>query len=377
MRVAAHVAIAARRDYGAHPKGQPLAKSRERALNESGRACVAASSGGSSLSDMQASPADDDGWGAESAAKAAYTAPHMPLSSSTHAGSLSKLAGSRVSASTTLMGTEGLQLVTNAALTAQQSSHLSADVLQVPMQSRHDLLHSLSSSVTPPRHHLTQADILEQNLSDSHGRSSRISLPANQAQEQLTEQHLHEIQQCHHASRGVPEAAPVFNGNTGEKSICRASLRAGRPSGPTSEEDSALVQLSKLQQASTSSCKEAGTDRGFVQGTAQSCAEPSGGNAIGAPLGAQGVSCQSIVLSELERLERMKVSSQQQAAPHRVSQSSEDVSADMLLARKLQEEELRWHQMHSRASAAQTVKRKLKKEATLDAFLKKPALGRK
>ena len=377
MRVAALVAIAARRDYGAHPKGQPLAKSHERALNETSRACVAASSGGSSLPDMQASPADDDGWGAESAARAAYTAPHMPMSSSTHAGSSSMLAGSGFLASSTSMGTEGLQSRANAALNAQQISHLSADVLQLPMQSRHDPLHSLSSSVAPPRHLLRQANMLEHNSSDLHGSLNCISLPANQAQEQLTEQRQHEIQQCHQASRGVPEAAPVSNGDMGEEPICKGAWGAGRPSGPTSNVDSALVKLSKLQQASTSSCREAGTDREFVQGTVQSSAEPSDENAISAPLGAQGASCQSVLLSELERLERMKVSGQHQAAPQWVSQSPEDVSADMLLARKLQDEELRWHQMHSRVSAAQTLKRKLKKETTLDAFLKKPALGRK
>ena len=377
MRVAAHVAIAARRDYGAHPKGQPLAKSHERALNESSRACVAASSGGSSLSDMQASPADDDGWGAESAARAAYTAPHMPLSSSTYAGSSAMLAGSRFLASSTSMGTEGLQSKANAALTARQNSYVSADVLQLPMQSRHDPLHSLSSSVMPPRHLSIQANMPEHNLSDLHGKASRISLPADQAQKQLTEQHQHEIQQCQHASRGVPEAARVSDGNMGEKQICKGAWRAGNPSGVISNVDGALVKLSKLQQASTGSCKEAGTERGFAQGTVQPSAEPSNGNAVSTLLGAQGASCQSIVSSELERLERMKVSGQHQAAPQWVSQSSEDVSADMLLAQKLQEEELRWHQMHSRASAAQTLKRKLKKETTLDAFLKKPALGRK
>ena len=285
------------------------------------------------------------------------------------------LAGSGFLASSTSMGTGGLQSRANAALTTQQNSRLSADVLQLPMQSRHD--RSLSSSVMPPRHLLKQANMLEHNPSDSHGYSSRISLPADQAQEQLTEQRQHEIQQCHQASRGVSEAATASDGKMGEESICKGAWRAGRPSGPTSDVDSAFVKLSTLQQASASSCKEAGTDRGFVQGTVQSSAEPSDGNAISARLGAQGASCQSIVSSELERLERMKVSGQHQAAPQWVSQSSEDVSADMLLARKLQEEELRWHQIHSRASAAQKLKRKLKKETTLDAFLKKPALGRK
>ena len=285
------------------------------------------------------------------------------------------LAGSGFLASSTSMGTGGLQSRANAALTTQHNSRLSADVLQLPMQSRHD--RSLSSSVMPPMHLSIQANMLEHNSSDSHGNASRISLPADQTQEQLTEQRQHEIQQSHQASRGVPEAATESNGSMGEEPICKGAWRVGRPSGPTSDVDSALVKLSKLQQASASSCKEAGTDRGFVQGTVQTSAEPSDGNAISAPLGAQGASCPSIIFSELEKLERMKVSGQHQAAPQRMSQSSEELSADMLLAQKLQEEELRWHQIHSRASAAQTLKRKLKKETTLDAFLKKPALGRK
>ena len=376
MRVAAHVAIAARRDYGANPKGQPLAKSHERALNESGKACMAVSaSGQSSLSDMQASPEDDDGWGAESAARAACIAPRMPLSSSIRAGSSSLLAGSSLLASSTLMGAEGSQPEANAAFTAEQKSHLSAKVHQLSTQVRHERHHSYSSSTTPPSRLLHEAHVHEHTTSELHGEPSRMSLPADQAKEQLPEQPQHESQQCHHASRVVLEAALVSEGNAGEEFMRRGAWRAGRPSAYTSDVDSNCVNLSKLQQASTSSCKEAGTDRGFVQGTMQSSPEPSDGNAAKPPLRSQEASCQNMVLSELEKLQRMGVSGQQQAAPQWVSQSSEVMSADMLLAQKLQEEELRWHQIHSRANAAQALKRKLK-ETTLDAFLKKPALRR-
>ena len=374
MRVAALVAITARRDYGANPKGQPLAKSHERALNESSRACMASSaSGGSSLSDMQASLAEDDGWGVESAARAAYTAPHVPLSSSIHAGSSSMLAGSGLSASSTSMSTEGLRSEAKAALTAEQKSHLSARVLQSSMQSRHNQLHSLTSRPTQPSNLLHEANMLEHFTFDLHGGPSCMSLLASQAKEQLPEQRQHESQQRHYASSGVSEAALASEGDTSEE-LMRG--QAGRPSASTSIVDSTPVKLLKLQQASTSSCKEAGTDRGFLRDAVQSSAEPSDRNATTTKLRSQEASWQDMVLSELEKLQRTGFGTRQQAAPQWVAQSAEDVSADMLLAQKLQEEELRWHQIHSRANAVQTVKRKLRKETTLDAFLKKPALGR-
>ena len=74
-------------------------------------------------------------------------------------------------------------------------------------------------------------------------------------------------------------------------------------------------------------------------------------------------------LSELQKLQALSDLSKQQA-PHWLPAGPEDLSADLRLAQKLQQEELRYHQLHSRADAE---KRKLKKETTLDAFFKRPA----
>ena len=210
--------------------------------------------------------------------------------------------------------------------------------------------------------------------SDSQCGPSGMSPLAVQATEQLPEQPKHESQQCHHASRGATEVALKSEGNTGVELMCKGPLQASRPSAPTSHGDGTLVKPLNLLQASISSSKEAGTDKGFVLGSAQVSREPSDRNAVSAPGRSQDASCQSMVLSELEKLQRMGLSGRQQAAPRWVPQSSDNVSADMLLAQKLQDEELRWHQIHSRANMAQPLKRKLKKETTLDAFLKKPAL---
>ncbi|CAL5220492.1 g2519 [Coccomyxa viridis] len=278
LRQTAQVAITARKDYGAVPKGQPLTKSHERALSEAAatRAAAASLANSASLSDEDALPEEDD-WGIESA-----PGPELPFSMP---NGRAVHTDSRLAHGSSIAGKPRL---------GEQLKSKDMKLQSGPSPLEHGMAKAVISSHKPLAAQ-TDGQRVQQDLelSDNMHLSSTdemlgIELPA---------------QYIDHSRSDASELA-------GEKQIRQTNQPNG---GDTMQHSSRLTELQKLQALSDAS---------------------------------------------------------KQQAPQWVGSSPADLSADLRLAQKLQQEELRWHQLHSRAD---TAKRKLKKESTLDAFFKKPA----
>lgn len=385
LRQAAQVAIIARKDYGAEPKGQPLAKSHERALSEAAAARLAAapSANSASLSDEDALPEEGD-WGMDAALECERPA-SMP-------GGRATSAGSRLTDSSSLathprwreqLRNTDATLQSNTS-TLQNSMPRSAELQAVPC--------------IPVADGQTQgqgfglSEVSHKTLDNSHANRVQNSPPAQPPPQKTDDQHT----SCHCA-------LPLLSVDDKRQDVQVLNpVNASRqPLAAQQESRQALQQLSNPCRRDVSLNDRLSAQR-TEQGKAdspqlvaeQQCEQSYGKDTLqhskhglGPPgptvdrtleyckVQAQGhdrhtsASCQSMRSSELQKLQALSDASDEQA-PQWVDSGPADLSADHRLAQKLQQEELRWHQLHSKAD---TAKRKLKKESTLDTFFKRPA----
>ena len=362
------MAISARRDYGARPKGQPLAKSHERALTEAGRTCPAALSAGSdSLSDDLASLEEDD-WGLNTAMGPdplmgpAYAASNLDMSEALgreHSRSMAWIPERANGQGDSSHAADGEQnLHADASIEALQGQHAAAAAMMLDASSA--AVHwEHSSQHHGQSHHSTAPEALRDPTQSK----------ALAAQDARADSYSHEKQ----ALQGTHSSAPASV--TTHQRLQDIEQHGAGPTNELSAPDSQIAQEAQHQsrasavvarstirgpEQSAGSAKAAGAS---TQGEVRRCAEQATA-ALARKSSDTGVS-----LSELQKLQAMSEDGQR-PAPNWALGDSDELSADLRLAKKLQREELRWHQIHSRAEAG---KRKLKREGTLDAFFKKPA----
>ena len=400
------MAISARKDYGAAPKGQPLAKSHERALKEASRAPAAAASPGSSgsLSDEGALPEEDE-WGIASAPGPEF-AVSRPGSKVGHPSSRS--------ANGSFLGVKAGPAEHMRSKDEKQQRGFPTLKPGSPSSSE---LQALSQNLTTgeqkQRQGFEQSGASYNDLDDSH--SSRV--PSNTVgQPPSQEIDKHNVQSSHHSAArplcGTVEMqqVPHLHAEGAKRSLYAAQqgskhmqqpaklsgdmdpcsshvLPAGRQSAQHDERScDGVAQLDTPNRSASQFLPVMGFDDSMVAHSEHGpslCGADASTPPDGRPVAAQNhdrhkgasveqnsiASSQGSGLSELQKLQALSDLSKQQA-PHWLPSGPEDLSADLRLAQKLQQEELRYHQLHSGADAA---KRKLKKEATLDAFFKRPA----
>ncbi len=408
MQQAARVAISARRDYGASPKGQPLAKSDERALNEASRGCPGAASTGNSvgLSDGDAFPEEDD-WGFDSA-----------------------------------MGPEHAVSMTGPSRTATELNPAAAGL---PFHSRPSRPEQASESIdrTPQNRYIT--------INPNHVHSMQLTAEAHAgARMHLSDRQMQSgkcgyslascdtldgsdairapaaaVGQAHcpqiykHVGLGVHESAlPALSNDVeaqhksqphspgpgngllaGKSKIKHAGLppvlsRASQPN--TADRSSKGLSQPKDQSHLSGNDPSTGTVSNAMQHQQQGAcntapaawqflssmdttssashsqlaqAQNHERHRDAASITSHSTASQDVPPTELQKLQALSKTSQQ-GHPQWLAPREGDLSADLRLAQKLQQEEMRWHQIHSRADSA---KRKSKKESTLDAFFKRPA----
>lgn len=352
--MAATVAISARRDYGANPKGPALAKSHERALNEASRARPADSAPGSgaSLSDSHAS-IEEESWGLDSAMGAAHE-DNQPSGNGTLLGTSRGANG--------LMGrtsdqTNGSEAPLASAQGAQQHSPGAKTSVCLLKQSRQPSQHESLAPTEP------EPDEQERSTHWSGGNASAASDPVYNSMLARPAASPDEKMRPHappqQGTDAMHHSASLASGH------CKDGGMSNSANAPDVQELAASACTAAMKIVGTAA--SASTAHRDPRDRKQAEAQQPDENPARAP--GRPPCCQGMLPTELEKLRAMSQSGQQRA-PQWVS---EELSADLRLARKLQEEELRWHQIHSRADAAKGIKRKLKKESTLDAFFKKPA----
>jgi len=409
LQQAARVAISARRDYGASPKGQPLAKSGERALNEAGRGRPAAASTGNSvsISDGDAFPEEDD-WGFDSAmgpehavsmtgarktanTKLTPAAARLPFYSqpsrpeqasetkdrtlqnryittiSNHVNSMQPTAeaqaGARMLSSDRQMqsGKCGYSLASCSSLDCSDANRVPAAAVglthcqqineHVGLGANDGALPALSNNVRA------------QHESQSHPQRPGNGLVA--ARSRVT-----------HA-----EQQPILSKASEPNTADRSPIGLPQPEGQSHLSDyspgtgTALDTMQHQQQGACNSASAARQKLSCMDETssashtqlvqAQNCERHSDA----ASIASRSTASQDVAPTELQKLQALSKTSQQRP-PQWLTPSEGGVSADLRLAQKLQQEEMRWHQIHSRANSA---KRKTKRESTLDAFFKRPA----
>ena len=391
LRQAAQVAITARKDYGAVPKGQPLAKSHERALSEAAAAHAAAASmaDSASLSDDDALPEEDD-WGIESA-----PGPELPFSMpngrTVHTGprsahgtfTASKLKPKEQLNSGDAKPRSGFSTLEHSmpnSAVLQTVTHVPTSNHQVQRQgfgqseTSLDTLDHSHASRTPIS---TAAQPLSQMMATSLRTSDHSALPALCKDSERQEvQGFRAVRTSHKPLAGRIDSRQVQQepelSHSMDPSNTDEMLGIGLP-----------VQHSACSQPDASQlADEKHTEEPNGSDTLQhsECGPGPPGVTVSRPFEGNEVQAQNhdrhssassegSRLTELQKLQALSDASKQQA-PRWLGSGPEDLSADLRLAQKLQQEELRWHQVHSRAD---TAKRKLKKESTLDAFFKRPA----
>lgn len=363
------MAISARRDYGARPKGQPLAKSHERALTEAGRTCPAALSAGSdSLSDDLASLEEDD-WGLNTARGPdplmgpAYAASNLDVSKALgreHSRSMAWIperANGEGDSSHAADGGEQNPHA-DASIEALQGQHAAAAGIMLDAAST--AVHWEYSSQHHGQCHLSTAPEALRDLTQSEALAAKDARADSRSHEQQALQGTHNSAPAsvtmHQRLQDTEQhgAGPANGLSAPGSQIAQEAQHQSRAS--------AVVARSTIRgpEQNARSAKAAGAS---TQGEVRRCAEQATA-ALACKSGDTGVS-----LSELQKLQAMSEDGQR-PAPNWALGDSVELSADLRLAKKLQREELRWHQIHSRAEAG---KRKLKREGTLDAFFKKPA----
>ncbi len=391
LRQAAQVAITARKDYGAVPKGQPLAKSHERALSEAAaaRAVAVSPANSASLSEEDALPEEDD-WGIESA-----PGPELPFSmpngrtvysdaKSAHAsftGGNSRLGEHLSSKDVKLQSGSWAQNHSLPRLAALQT------VPRVPPLNGQEHFQGVgqseASSDAPDNSHAsrtpssTAAQLPLQETGASLQTSDHSALPAlcNHGQRQVA-QGLRKFRDSHRPLAAETESQQVQQ-EMQLSQIMEPSNTNKMPGIEPSKQRTDHSHADASQQAGEKQSKQPyGSDR-MQHGKRR--LGPSGvmvsRTSEGGAVQAQNhdrhssASSEGLRLIELQKLQALSAASKHQV-PQWLDSGSDDLSADLRLAQKLQQEELRWHQLHSRADPA---KRKLKKESTLDAFFKRPA----
>ena len=364
------MAISARRDYGARPKGQPLAKSHERALTEAGRACPAASSAGSdSLSDDLASP-DEDDWSLNTAMGPDPLMGPAYAASNLDTGKAPGTEHSRSMACTPEQA-KGQGNSLHAANNGEQNPH--ADASMEALQGQHAAAAGMLLDAA-------SAAVQREHSSQRHGQSHLSAAPEalrNPTQSKALAAEDATADSCSHeqqALQGTHSNAPASV--TMQQRLQHAEQHGAGPANGLAAPVSQIVQEAQHQSRASAAVVTRSAIRGpeqntgsataavaCTQGEVRQCAEQA----------AAALACKSsdtgVSLSELQKLQAMSEGSQC-PAPNWALGDSDEFSADVRLAKRLQQEELRWHQIHSRAEAG---KRKLKREGTLDAFFKKPA----
>ena len=364
------MAISARRDYGARPKGQPLAKSHERALTEAGRTCPAASPARSdSLSDDLASLEEDD-WGLNTAMGPdplmgpAYAASNLDVSEALgreHSRSMAWIPERA----------NGQGDSSHAADDGEQNPHADASI--EALQGQHAAAAAMMLDASSAAGHW-------EHSSQYHGQSHLSAAPEalrDPTQSEALAASDARADSCSHekqALQGTHSSAPARV--TMQQRLQDVEQHGAGPANGLSAPDSQIAHEAQHQSRASAAVVTRSTIRGPEQNAGS--AKAAGASTQGevwrcAEQATAALACKSsdtgVSLSELQKLQAMSEDGQR-PAPNWALGDSDELSADLRLAKKLQQEELRWHQIHSRAEAG---KRKLKREGTLDAFFKKPA----
>lgn len=394
LRQAAQVAITARKDYGAVPKGQPLTKSHERALSEAAatRAAAASLANSASLSDEDALPEEDD-WGIESA-----PGPELPFSMP---NGRAVHTDSRLAHGSSIAGKPRL---------GEQLKSKDMKLQSGPSPLEHGMAKSAVPRAVP---HMPTSERQVQKRGFGQNETSQVALNISRASRIPSSTAIHPPSQNPSASMHSSDhsALPALckHGTRQEAHGSRAVISSHKPLAAQTDGQRVQQDLELSDNMHLSSTDEmlgielpaqyidhSRSDASELAGEKQirQTNQPNGGDTMQhsehglSPFGVLGsrtsadceiqaqnhdrhssASSAGSRLTELQKLQALSDASKQQA-PQWVGSSPADLSADLRLAQKLQQEELRWHQLHSRAD---TAKRKLKKESTLDAFFKKPA----
>ena len=382
------MAITARKDYGAVPKGQPLSKSHERALSEAAaaRLAVAPSAYSANLSDEDAIPEEGD-WDMDGDLECGIPA-SMPGGRA--ASACSRLVDSGFLAThprwVEQVNRKNAKLQSNTS-TLQHSMPTSAELQAVPRATVSDgpaqwqgVEHSKASHETLGLQHASsreQASTAAQPPSQKKDVDHALchsALPFLSVDDKRQDVNGHHAVSVSRKPLSAPlEGRQVKQQPTLSKSCGRSVSLSTRVSAQAAEQNRADFP----QLAAEKECEHSNGNDNFQH--SRHGLGPSATTMERTPeycdVQAQNhdrhnnMASQSLQPTELQKLQVLSEASDQQA-PQWVGSGPTDLSADLRLAQKLQQEELRWHQLHSKAD---TAKRKLKKESTLDAFFKRPA----
>lgn len=409
LQQAARVAMSARRDYGANPKGQPLAKSNERALSEAGRGRPAAASTGNSvsISDEDAFPEEDD-WGFDSAMGPEH-AVSMPEPSRTANTELNSTAArlpfhsqpsrpeqASESKDRTLQNT---YIRTNSnhehSMQPTAEAHAGAQNLLSDRQMQSGKSgYSLASCSTLDGSDANRVPAAAVGLTHCQQIDEHVGLGANDGALPALSNNVraqHESQP--HSQRpgnGLVAAKsrvshakqpPILSKASEPNTADRSPIGLPQPEGQShlsgyspgtgtaldamqhQQQGACNIASAAWQKLSSMDEKSSASHSQLVQ------AQNRERHSDAASIASRSTASQGVAPTELQKLQALSKTSQQRP-PQWLTPSEGGLSADLRLAQKLQQEEVRWHQIHTRANSA---KRKPKKESTLDAFFKRPA----